>query len=195
MLQSNIVILKRWKGLNLPQTCGSIVLFSFIFHINSGLLESKLTMNNSSNAGDNPNVPPPKKTWKLSIDDKSSAITFPSEIFQFSWLVFDSPPKTNRLLFFLWFHLQQQTQGSSFLPVQLVGHVFFPVADGVQVRGFVGLGLLGLLFGIGVRMAPDVAAHHVAGQHLVLAGEKTSGAGRKGRNFSCVTQNHRAEMG
>ena len=29
---------------------------------------------------------------------------------------------------------------------------------GFQVRGFVGLGLLGLLFRIGVRMAPDVAA-------------------------------------
>ena len=98
MVQSNTVILKRWKRLNLPQACRSIVLFSFIFHINSGLLQSKLTMNNSSNAGDNPNVPPPKKTWKLSIDDKSSAITFPSEIFQFSWLVFDSPPKTNRFL-------------------------------------------------------------------------------------------------
>jgi hypothetical protein len=160
------------------------VLFSFIFHINSGLLQSKLTMNNSSNAGDNPNVPPPKKTWKLSIDDKSSAITFPSEIFQFSWLVFDSPPKTNRFLvvFFFWggFHFQQQTQGSSFLPIQLVEHVFFPVADGVQVRGFVGLGLLGLLFRIGVRMAPDVAAHHVAGQHLVLAGGKNTRGWQKG---------------
>mmetsp|Transcript_9472 Transcript_9472/g.19740 ORF Transcript_9472/g.19740 Transcript_9472/m.19740 type:complete len:205 (+) Transcript_9472:456-1070(+) len=47
----------------------------------------------------------------------------------------------------------------------LLQHV---LTDGVQVRGFVGFGLLGLLFRIGVRMAPDVAAHHVAGQHLVL---------------------------
>ena len=42
------------------------------------------------------------------------------------------------------------------------------MADRGQVRGVVGLGLLGLLLRIGIRMASDVAAHHVAGQHLVL---------------------------